>query len=620
MTFETTTNHRADDFVQALLPKFLVGTILLVLLYLIHYFSEKISFIFESNITLRNFSSIAFNYYILSVVTGLFLFTWIVTLSRSILIFVNRKFPNSFNITSIAVLFKINVVIFTFTMYIFVGYFIPQNYFLIGLFYVLRQFELFLTLQFHFLPSIVTFVDYSTYSSVLLVYSIEALAIISSCLFVLHSIYYIHRKSDLSSFLSWHYTLGVLKATFFYWCPFIIFYLMIWYNLFTGIMTKLVIVTIVLLLILWMTYKITSTYYYGLTNSWVNNDNSILIFFAILLGFFIFPIVFWYIHDFINIYFFHITDHTLLADFKTVLVQNNLVSTKVYSKPYVLDPLLLLVLTTVAIPRIVFLDVMIIGVITFILLAYMQLRYIITYFKSSFNVDFKEQLKSENEAIYNFNERLKGNFILKILFIIFIVFLTWDVLAVVYNSLIMPLNKSTFPDVSNLVIITQLLDSLSKIQYPFNYFGMLLAIILFIAVLVVFNVVAIQLNTKKLLEDSYSGVLSIFSFSFILVNAYLLYDLQQYELQPLNNFISIVFSNYPVYSYVFLIDIGIIFDTLLVLILLALVGWRIKKRFVKSKPKVLTAEEEEQEQEKEAETKHEEVEEEENIIRTDVDI
>ena len=214
LTFETTTNNRADEFVQALLPKLLVGTILLVLLYLIHYFSEKISFIFESNITLRNFSFIAINYYFLSLVTGLFFVLWIVTLSRSILIFVNRKFPNSFNITSIAALFKINVVIFSFTMYIFVGYFIPQNYFLIGLFFVLRQLELFLTIQFHFLPSIITFVDYSTYSSILLVYSIEALAISSSCLFFLHSIYYIHKKFELNDFLSWHYTLGVVNATY----------------------------------------------------------------------------------------------------------------------------------------------------------------------------------------------------------------------------------------------------------------------------------------------------------------------------------------------------------------------------------------------------------------------
>ena len=385
-------------------------------------------------------------------------------------------------------------------------------------------------------------------------------------------------------------------------------------------MTKLVIITIVLLLILWMIYKLTSTYYYGISNSWVNNENSILVFFTVLLVFFIFPVVYWYIHDFYIIYFLHLTDHTLLVDFKSVLVPNNIVSINVYSKPYVMDPLLLLVLTSIAIPRIVFLDVLLIGGISFILMAYFQLRYIITYFKSSFNAEFKEQLRTENEAIFNFNERLKKHFILKILFIVFIVFLTWDVLAVVYNSFIMPLNKSTFPDISNLVVITQLLDNLSKVQFPYNYFGMLLAIILFIAVLVVFNVVAIQLSTKKLLEDTYSGALSILSFSFILVNSYLLYDLQQYELQPLNNFVSIVFSNYPIFSYNYLIDIGIIFDTLLVVILLTIVGLRIKSRFVKSKPKVLTAEEEEQEQEKEAEKKLEEVEEEENIIRTDVDI
>ena len=200
---------------------------------------------------------------------------------------------------------------------------------------------------------------------------------------------------------------------------------------------------------------------------------------------------------------------------------------------------------------------------------------------------FREQLELENNTIYTFNKKLKDNLLLKLLFLLFIVFLTWDVLSVVYTYFIMPLDKNMFPDISKAIIVTQLVNYLDTMQYPINYFGTLLLIILFIAVLIVLNIVSIKLNEKEL-EQSFTGVYALLSVSFILIVSYLIYDLQYFQYAPLSHFQLIQISSYLYLTGNVLLFISIYSDSFLLLFALVLIVTRVQRYFNNRKKKIKT--------------------------------
>ncbi len=619
LTFESATNNRADEFIQKNLPKILVGILLLSLIYLIKALSDKIAFIFDSNISIRNFSSLSFNYYFLCIATGIFLVLWLFILSRSILMFFQSKFPFDLHSPKLELLFKINVMTFAFATFVLLNYFMPKMYLLLGFFTIVNRLLSLFSLNAFFMPSLLTYTDFLLFSSSLLSLSVEILGISSFIFFLYHMIYFMHKRVGFSDFLSQNYTFEVGSAFFYFFSLLVIFYLMIWYNLLSDVTTKILLLLVILTLSLWIIYKLTSTFYYGLSNSWVYSENSVLIYVILLIVFFAFPVIFWFIHDFIYLYMIQSTKYTILADFKPALISTNLVPSSIYEKPWLMNPLFLFVLTMVGIQRILLVDVVLVALFTLAYVSYIQLMYFITYFKSSFNAKFKEQLEKENNVIYTFNKKLKDNIVLKVLFLVFVVFIAWDVLLVVYSYFIMPLDKSLFPDISNAIIVTQLIDYIKTMQYPINYFGILLLILLFITVLIILNIVSIKLNENRL-EQSFTGVYTLLTTSFIIIVSYLIYDLQNFQYDPLGHFQLIQISTYVYLTGNILLFISIYSDTFLLLIIIALVVNRIRRQSKerKTKPKPDSKETETTLDEEPLAKAAEEIIEEENVIR-DVD-
>ena len=602
LAVETGSTRTIDSLIQTFLPKILLATIFFFLIYLINYFSNNFAFIFQSNISIQNISSLSFNFYFLSVLTGIFLLVWILSIYRSVLRFFNSKFRYQFLTPKINYLFKCDIIIFAFTMYLFLNYFVPKLYLLFGLISVFQTISTMLSLTLPDFPAIITYPQYSMYISNLLLISVEFLGLSGLIFFILHGIYFFHRKVGLNDFLSWTFTLEVGKAFLYFLTPFSIIYIIIWYNLITNTFTKLLLLLVILGLLLFLLYKITSTYYYGIANSWVNNDNSVSVFVLLIVVFYIFPVLFWYLHDFIFLYINHTAQTTVLVDFQTFLLNNNIVPNSVFSAPWTMDPIVLLILTLFEIHRILFVDVFVTGFFSFLFLSYMQFTYILTYFKSLFNKSFKEKLHESNKAIYDFNAKIQKNIILNILFWVFILFLSWDVLLVVYNTYIQPLSPSTLPDASKYIIVYVIMNNLQGLQYPTNYFSIFLVLLLFIAVLIVFNTVSIKLN-EEMIENSLTGVFTIFSFSFVLIISYLIYDLQHYTLHPLMNFQLLYISNVD-YSYYTVLMVGIICDSFLMVILLTFIAYKLKRRLVK--PSVKTSESSVEEKAEESEKKEDE--------------
>ena len=288
------------------------------------------------------------------------------------------------------------------------------------------------------------------------------------------------------------------------------------------------------------------------------------------------------------------------------------------SKPYDLDPFLLLFLTAVSMQRILLLDVLLVGFFCLAVITYFQLTYILTFIKSSINKEFNDQVKSEHESIYNFNNVIKSHFILKILFIIFIIFLTWDVILVIYNAFVVPLDTKLFPESMKFIVVTYLIDAINSLQQPFNYFGIVLLIILFVATLVVLNIVSIKLN-EIIYESSFLGTLTYFLISLVLIISYLIYDLQNYTLEPLQHFQTIIVSTYIFYNHGILLVIAIYCDLFLAIFFIAFISRQTKAKFQKESLSVIPPEDVEEEQpiNVEGEIIEENIEEE-NIIR-DVD-
>lgn len=578
MTFESVTTNRADDLVQKTLPKFLVGILLLTLLYLIKFFSDKIAFIFDSNISIRNFTSLSFNYYFLCVVTLVFFSMWVFILTRSILLFFQTKFDTPVNSPKLKLLFNLNVLIFSVSTYVVMDYFMPQAFLMLGPFTLLEQIISLLSLHMTFLPALISYTDYMLVTSTALLVSVSIIAISTFVFFVYHFTYYLHKILGYSDYLSSNYTIEVGSAFFYFFSIFVLAYLLLWYNLITDVLIKIGLLLVVLTLLLWVVYKTTSAFYFNMSNSWVYSENSILIYFMLIIIFFIFPVLFWFIHDMIFIYFDHTVKYTVLVDFKQVLVNSNIVSNSVYAKPGQMNFVILLLLTMVSIHRILLVDVFLVGFFCLAVVIYMQLNYIITYFKSSFNTSFREQLQEENAKVYAFNQKIKSKIILKLLFIVFIAFLSWDVVAVIYSNFIRPLKTSFFPDISHNIVITQLVNLLNTLQYPFNYFGILLLLLLFIAVLIVLNIVAIKLH-EKLLEHSFTGVYSIFTISFVVILSYLIYDLQNYQFNPVAHFQLLMITNTLYYTSNMFLLISVFCDTAFLLFAVAIFVNRVKKHF-----------------------------------------
>ena len=208
---------------------------------------------------------------------------------------------------------------------------------------------------------------------------------------------------------------------------------------------------------------------------------------------------------------------------------------------------------------------------------------------------------------------------MKVLFLLFVVFITWDVLLVVYSYFIMPLDKTIFPDMSNAIIVTQLINYLNTMQYPINYFGIQLLLLLFITVLIILNIVSIKLNENQL-EQSFTGVYTLLTTSFIIILSYMIYDLQNFQYDPLGHFQLIQISTYVYLTGNILLFISIYSDTFLLLIIVALLVNRIRKQSNerKNKPKTDSKETETSLEEEPLAKAAEEIIEEENVIR-DVD-
>ena len=563
-----------------------------------------------------------FNYYFLSVLTIIFLLVWIITISRSVINFFRSIFKFRVKSPKLELMFKFNVVIFSFTTFLFLNYFMPDLYLLTGVFSIFQFIEQVLSLHLSYFPAISTYVQYVVFESTLLLICVEILALNSLFFFILHIVYYIHKKYGLSDLLAWNYTLEVGKAFLYFLTPFTLVYLIIWYNLSSDISIKLSLVLVIFGFVLWLLYKITSSYYYGISNNWINNESSTLSLFILILVFFVFPVIFWYIHDFLFLYFGLTVQNTIIVDFQAVLLKNNLITSSNLAHPWNINPLVLLIVTLFEIHRILLFDVFIAAVVCFLFVSYMQFTYLVSYIKSLRNDDFKKELQEKNERVYSFNRKIQNNFLLKFLFWIFIIFLSWDVFLVVYEALIVPLVGASLITPFKYIIVTYLIDNLSTLQYPFNNFSILLLLTLFIAVLVVLNIVSIKFNEESF-ERSFTGVFAFMSFSFVLVISYLTYDLQNYTFEPLQNFQIIYISNVD-YSFYTLLMVGIYCDTLLMSIFITFVILKIKGRYMKTKS-IPTDEELNKKTEMPTETnkvigEEEEQEKEENIIRNDVDI
>lgn len=554
-----------------------MGLVLVSLLYLSNFYSAKIAYIFNSDLSLQKMFSLSIEFYFLSFVTFIFLIIWIATFTRSTLLFFNKIFTFEKQSTFINVLFKINVFFLSFVVYIYLDFFLPNSYLLTGLFFIFKLVANALAVQFAYFPLIITLQDYQSFASILLLSGVAILSISFFVLFVLHLVYFYLRRNNLDEFFAWNYTFQIGKSLLFCFVPFLFFFLILLYNSITDIVIKLSILMAVILLILWFVYKITSTYYYGVTNSFLNDEFSANIFILVALLFYVIPLILWYLSDFYYIYILHTLQNTAIFDFKNVLLSNNLITSDMLAKPYLIDPYFLLFLSMVVIPRILLFDILLSALISLAVIIKMQYSYIITYFRSKFNQTFRESLENENTTIGNFNAKIQNSIFLHFLFILFIVFLIWDVILVTYTTFIMPLDPSLFPNFSHVIIITLLLSFIDSLRTILSINGVLFLIILFVAVLVVFNIVSIKLNEKNI-EHSIFGVNSLVSVSFILINAFLLYDLYNSGSVSLNSFKTIFIASFIGYSYHWLVTAVIFCDSLFVLYTLLIIGKKGKKR------------------------------------------
>lgn len=570
-------HQRTDKFLFYLLPKLLIGSILVILVYLTNLFSTKISYIFDSPISLQDMFGISINFYFLSGVTILLLAIWVVMIFRSTTIFFSSIFVSPLKSKTAYNLFKMNIFLLSFVIFIFLDFFLPQSYLLTGLYFVFKQLEYFLEVHIVYFPLIVSFNDYSTFASVLLLCSIELIAFSSLILFILHVVYYFQKNSGMNEHLSLIYTFQIGKTLLFVFTPILVLYFVLVYNSITDFLAKLILVFIILGLALWFVYKITSNYYYGLTNSFFSNDISITAFVMVLIGFYIAPLILWFMYDFNTIYFLHSLQGTPVGDFGKFLTTIGFIPKEVLTKPYLIDPVSLLILSTVSIERIVFIDVFLIIIFGLMLLIYYQFRYIINYFKSKYNTEFKKLIEFDNTEIFRFNSKIQGSIILHLLFILFILFLGWDVVAVTYNTFIVPVNASVFPDISNYLIITVLLSNFSSLQTPFDYTAIIFMILLFIAVLIVFNIVSIKINEQKLQYSSF-GAFYLLSISFILISGFLLYDLQNYDGKPLQYFQTITLFSYLNFDYTWFISLVVFCDSLFFLYVVMFFITKVTKR------------------------------------------
>lgn len=575
----STSEHKLDHVIQEYVPKILVITIFLFFLYLITNISNKISFIFLNNQSLQNLYPFSFEFYFLSVLTILFLILWIFTISRSILLFFDSFFPYSKGLQFQKHLLKINVIIFSFIFYILFDLFNPHQYFLFGLITCLKEIELVFELKYSFFTPIITFADYTSFTSILLLLSTCIIALSIIYFFTFHCIYYFHKNSGLNDNLSRNYSNAIVKALLFVWSPFLLIYLSIIYNQANDVISKLIILITFLTLILWMIYKLTSSYYRGFNIQWISLDISVFSILFILIILFVFPVIFWYINDFYYLYIYQTTQNTIISDFGSVLFANGLVSKSVIDKPWTMDPYSLLFLTTIAIHRILLVDVLLVLIIGFFMLTFTQFQFIYTYFKSKLNSDFNTKLREENPDISKFNAKIQNHRVLHYLFVLFVVFLAWDVSVVTILSIIKIIEPHTGLKISNYIIITSLITFYSHFQSSVSNSLIFLLLALFLGTLIVFNIVSIKLK-ESTLKKSYSGSLYLVLTSFMLIIAYLIYDLQNYDLNPLEFFKTIQISSYINLDTNFFLIIAYYCDYLLLLIFLGFIFYKVEIKFL----------------------------------------
>ena len=554
LTVTTVPDQRIDRLVQNIIPKLFIGSLFIFFLYLVDYSSNRVSFVFTSGQSIQDLYPYSINFYFLGFVSLLFLLTWIVTFYRSIKLFFNKYFTFTSDFLFQDQLFKINIIAFSFILYIVYNFFNPNELLLFGIITLLRQLEVLLTLNFASFPSILTVADYYSFSSLLLLISVAIVCVSVLYFFIFHCIFYFHKMSGLSNFVSLNYSNALIKALLFMWGPVLLIYLSIIYFMASSILLKLLILMTILALLLWLIYKITSSYYYGFDTQWISRDVSKFSLLFVVLVFFVFPVVFWYLNDFVYFYLNTTTQNTILNDFGPYLFANGIVPKTVISQPWTMDPVVLLFLTIFSVHRVVLLDVIMIVFFSFGMLIFMQFKYIYTYFKSKVKTNYSDQLKEDNYSLYNFNHSIQKHKLLHYLFVLFILFLVWDIALVIVVNFIQSITGNNSINVNDYIVIKSIITYFNQFQAPVNSLFVFISILVFVTTLVVFNTVSILLH-KKSLKESYVGAIHFLIISFIEIIAYLIYDLQNYnqnylsffEIIPLSNYISL---NYTIFIYI----------------------------------------------------------------------
>jgi hypothetical protein len=269
--------------------------------------------------------------------------------------------------------------------------------------------------------------------------------------------------------------------------------------------------------------------------------------------------------------------NTVIFDFKQTLLVNGIISNEILEKPWILNPYLLFFLTSVSIQKIMYFDLLLVILLEIIVIFVMQFRYILVYFKSKLQAMYKETIKDQNPTLFDFTAKIQKNKLLHYLFILFIVFLLVDILIVTFNSIIRPFND-TLPNLSEYVIVKIIISLVNQSQTIEYLAGLFYLLILFVGVLIIFNIVSLKLHETQL-SNSFSGIAGLFSVNLLIILSFLIYDLQNYRFEPLKNFNSFFISSEWTFGYDFFIKLVTIGDITFFIIVLLYILTFITKKF-----------------------------------------